>query len=148
MDKTTVLAASAGGSLLASFVAPIEANYLLLVALAVLVVLDWVSALNKAYIGRVPITSRRMREGLSKLVGYLALIACAVVADVLVTGYLQIGKTPVILALVTGYLCGCEGLSVTENVYAVTRIRIPFLDRVFKGMTQSEEQEGADKKGQ
>jgi hypothetical protein len=116
-----------------------EAEKALLLAVFIAVILDWVTGLAASVKEGTPIKSSRMREGLWKLLAYFGviLLSIATVETMKAIG-LPLPSVPV-LAGVLAYIFAVEALSVLENIYRLSGMRIKWLKRLLEGVKQDDE---------
>jgi len=123
------------------FVYRSQAEQTLLLAVVIAIVADWLTGIAAAWKEGKAITSSRMRQGVTKIIGYLALILITIATtQALIASGLSVPAAP-ITALAIGLIFATEALSVLENITKLTGLKTEWLRRLLRGMTESQDQE-------
>jgi phage-related holin len=118
-----------------------EAEKILMLGVFCAVVADWVSGIAAAYKVGTPVTSSRMRQGITKIIGYFALVLIAIAtAQMLKASGINLPQAP-ILSSALGLIFVTEALSVLENVAKLTGIETGWIARIIKGLAPELKQE-------
>lgn len=120
------------------FINPIATQKVMLIAVLLTYVLDWVTGIAASIKAGRPFSSSRMRESIPKMVAYFAAITMAVIA----TAALKSGDIPVPQEwaglVVTGVLTlifAVEFTSVWENIFEIVpQLKRGFIAKLFDGV--------------
>lgn len=138
---TSLGAASAGTGLFAGLIYRSDAERLLLVLVFITVFCDWVTGIAASYKEGIPIKSKRMREAIPKLIGYMAFVVMTVVSqEVIKTSGLKLPDVPLLCGSLA-LIFAVEAHSCFENIFRLTEIRNPILERILKGLPSAEKPE-------
>lgn len=110
-----------------------DAEKVLMAAVFVVVVLDWLTGISASYKEGKPISSERSRKGLPKLVGYICLVVLVFVTpEVLKAVKAPVPELPIPTAAL-GYIFATEAWSVIENIMRTTDLKLGWLARIIRG---------------
>jgi phage-related holin len=139
--KPSFLFIGAIGGWWSGFTFRTEAEKILMLGVFCAVVADWVSGIAAAYKVGTPVTSSRMRQGITKIIGYFALVLIAIAtAQMLKASGINLPQAP-ILSSALGLIFVTEALSVLENVAKLTGIETGWIARIIKGLAPEQKQE-------
>lgn len=139
--KPSFLFIGAVGGWWSGFTFRSDAEKVLMLGVFCAVVADWISGIAAAYKAGKPVTSSRMRQGITKIIGYFALVLIAIAtAQMLKASGVNLPQAP-ILASALGLIFVTEALSVLENVASLTGIETGWLVRIIKGLAPEQKQE-------
>lgn len=149
-ETITKAAVTAGGMILISCLGNIIHQVLgLLIALAALAVLDYITGVGNAWKdGRL--SSKIGLIGIIKKLGYAAVVVLSMALDYLIT--FSVEKTGVsgftsiyLTAIVVLWLCANEGISILENLSGIGVPFPKFMTAAFSKIKAKTEQAGEDK---
>lgn len=114
--------------LIGDFTAPLR-------ALALFMAIDYITGVTSAFIKREA-SSVKCRHGILRKAGMLVIVIIANQVDLLLPD-----QYPVIKTLVCYFYLGAEGISITENLYA---LGVPIPKRLVKAFEELKKQGGID----
>lgn len=133
-----LFAVSQIGALIGEFVNPVATQRFLIVGTAVVYLLDWLTGIAASIKAGRKFSSRRMREAIPKLIGYVAVVILVAVLGVV----FKMGGMPIpewlpstVVGGVLALILVIESVSVLENIFELApKLKRGIVKRIFDGL--------------